>query len=69
MLTSVKGYYDGEGHVVLEQSPAIPAKTEMMVIFVQPSEKRMKKQFGLLEGKVNVPDDFDEPLNDFKDYM
>lgn len=55
--------------MVLEEAPAIPAKTEMMVIFVQPSEKTRKKQFGLLEGKVNVSDNFNEPLDDVKDYM
>ena len=25
--------------------------------------------FGCLKGKINVPDDFNEPLDDFKEYM
>ena len=25
--------------------------------------------FGYLKGKINVPDDFNEPLDDFKEYM
>ena len=25
--------------------------------------------FGYLRGKINVPDDFNEPLDDFKEYM
>ncbi|MEM1292867.1 MAG: DUF2281 domain-containing protein [Cyanobacteria bacterium P01_H01_bin.162] len=28
-----------------------------------------KRQAGLLEGKIWMADDFDEPLEDFKDYM
>ena len=28
-----------------------------------------KRQAGLLQGKIWMADDFDEPLEDFKDYM
>ena len=28
-----------------------------------------KRQAGLLKGKIWMADDFDEPLEDFKDYM
>lgn len=27
------------------------------------------REFGLLKGKIKMSDDFDEPLNDFKEYM
>jgi len=39
-----------------------------------PFETLVKKKnrhaaFGYLKGKINVPDDFNEPLDDFKEYM
>jgi len=39
-----------------------------------PFEISVKKEsrhaaFGYLKGKINVPDDFNEPLDDFKEYM
>ena len=31
--------------------------------------KSKKRQFGALKGKIKLAPDFDEPLEDFKDYM
>ncbi len=36
-------------------------KTEM--------KETQKPMFGALKGKIRIADDFDEPLEDFKDYM
>jgi len=33
------------------------------------SQNQSKKAFGSLKGKISLSDDFDEPLEDFKDYM
>lgn len=45
-------------------------------VFVDQLMKRLKKAppkkkrpLGLLKGKIHIPADFDEPLEDFKDYM
>lgn len=32
-------------------------------------QNQSKKAFGSLKGKIFLSDDFDEPLEDFKDYM
>jgi Protein of unknown function (DUF2281) len=45
--------------------------------FVDQLVKRMKKEppppkkriAGLMKGEIHIPDDFDAPLDDFKDYM
>ena len=34
-----------------------------------PEVKNRRLAFGCLKGKINVPDDFNEPLDDFEDYM
>ena len=33
------------------------------------SQKDRSAAFGCLKGKISVPDDFNEPLDDFKAYM
>lgn len=33
------------------------------------SERKPKRTLGILEGKIWMSDDFDEPLEDFKGYM
>lgn len=36
----------------------------------RPEEPEKKeRQIGLAKGMITIPDDFDEPLEDFKDYM
>lgn len=32
-------------------------------------QNQSKKAFGSLKGKISLSEDFDEPLEDFKDYM
>jgi len=33
------------------------------------AESKSKKTFGSLKGKISLSEDFDEPLDDFKDYI
>jgi Protein of unknown function (DUF2281) len=70
MLTTIKGYYD-HGQIVLEETPPIKTKTEVMVTFLTNKAvgKPIKRKLGGLEGKVNLPEDFNEPLDNLKDYM
>lgn len=71
MLTTIKGYYD-HGQIVLEETPLVSSKTEVMVTFLTEGKndsKIAKRKLGGFEGKVPLPDDFNEPLDDMKDYM
>jgi hypothetical protein len=71
MLTTIKGYYD-HGQIILEEPPPVKNKTEVMVTFLteEPTaNESVKRKLGGLEGKVNLPVDFNEPLDDLKDYM
>jgi len=36
---------------------------------VESEVKNRRSAFGCLKGKINVPDDFNEPLDDFEEYM
>jgi len=35
----------------------------------QEAQLLKKRQFGAFKGKITMSDDFDEPLEDFKEYM
>ena len=47
------------GPVVLTFTTTSPAKTEPL----------KEREFGCMKGKIWMADDFDAPLDDFKDYM
>lgn len=71
MLATIKGYYD-HGQIVLEEDAPVKDKTDVMITFltgnVQP--KIIKKRIpGGLKGRVSIPDDFNDPLADLKEYM
>ncbi len=71
MLTTIKGIYN-QGKIILNEEPPVQTITEVMVTFLTDKKveiKQDKRKLGGLEGKVPLPNDFNEPLEDFKDYM
>ena len=71
MLSTIKGYYD-HGQIILEETPPVKNKTEVMVTFlIDETEKKVtgKRKLGGLEGKVPLPDNFNDPLDDLQEYM
>ena len=71
MLSTIKGYYD-EGQIYLREEPPVSVRTEVIITFLAEegkSESAKKRMPGGLKGKVTIPDDFNEPLPDLKEYM
>ncbi len=71
MFTTIKGTFD-HGQIILNEAPPVDSKTEVIITFLveEPLTSGKQKRIpGSLKGKVAIPDDFNEPLNDFKDYM
>jgi hypothetical protein len=74
MLTTVKGIYINR-QVVLEETPETAGPVEVLVTFtdsVMPAtpEQGNKRMFGAGKGMVlYMSPDFNEPLDDRKDYM
>jgi len=69
MLTAIKGYYQ-EGKIIMEEDAPVTSKTDVIITFLtEESNKQGKRLPGGLKGKVSLPDDFNEPLDDLKDYM
>jgi len=71
MLTAIKGYYD-HGQIILTEQPPVQTKTAVIVTFLEEEKKENvspKRILGRLEGKIKISDDFNDPLEDLKDYM
>lgn len=71
MLTSCKGYFEN-GKVELTESAPVQTRTEVIVTFLEKENNEIPKRrtLGGLKGKIGeLPDDFNEPLEDLKDYM
>ena len=71
MLTTIKGYYEN-GAVILTEAAPVEEKTEVMVTFLTEKALETDAKFrkpGGLKGKISIPDDFNEPIDDLKEYM
>lgn len=70
MLTAIKGYYD-KGKIIMNEAAPVKSKTDVIITFLTKDDeaKPAKRIPGGLKGKVSLPDDFNEPLDDLKDYM
>ncbi len=70
MLTAIKGYYD-TGKIVLMEDAPVKAKTDVIITFLAEvnSDIQRKRIPGGLKGKVSIPDDFNEPMEDLNDYV
>jgi hypothetical protein len=69
MLTAIKGYYE-KGKIIMNEEPPVQAKTDVIITFLTGDIENTagKRMPGGLKGKVSIPDDFNEPLDDLKDY-
>lgn len=78
MYTAIKGIYENGVLTLLEPAPNLE-KSEVLVTFLnveKPKSVTHKRvpgslvRLGSLEGKnYSIPDDFNEPIDDLKDYM
>jgi len=71
MFTAIRGYYE-KGNIVLKEKPPIDTKTEVIVTFITEDnapKTQPRRKPGGLSGKVTIPDNFNEPLEDMRDYQ
>jgi Protein of unknown function (DUF2281) len=70
--TMISGFYEN-GQIVLDDLPKTNKKVQVFVSFAEPLEieekTKKKRQFGTMKGSFIIPDDFNKPLDDLKDYM
>jgi hypothetical protein len=77
MYTGINGIFEN-GQVILEEAPPTNQKTRVVVMFMSEdiSKKSAKRTPGSLKRlgdmmgrKFSLPDNFNEPLEDLKEYM
>ena len=78
MLTAIKGTYD-HGQITLHETPPVQERTEVIIMFLEETADataQLRKdgasggiRFGSMVGKVALPADFNEPLDDLSEYM
>jgi hypothetical protein len=65
MLTAVRGYYE-KGRIFLEERAPVENKADVIVTFLSENTNDKKqsayRQPGALKGKVNIPDNFNDPM-------
>ncbi|MDR2589484.1 MAG: DUF2281 domain-containing protein [Oscillospiraceae bacterium] len=75
-MQAYTAYYEN-GRIIPIGNPAIPERRKLVITvldeYVDPqvNASKMSRQsvFGCMNGKVWMSDDFDAPLEDFKEYM
>jgi hypothetical protein len=63
---------NSDGSLVVRDLPLKPGETVEVTIRVRETEapsRNLKRKAGSLEGKIWMSDDFDDPLDDFGEYM
>ena len=69
MLTTIEATYEN-GHIIWQEQPPVQNKRKVLVTFLEETKELPKRrQAGSLRGKIHVPDDFNEPLDDLNAYM
>ena len=71
MLTTINGIFEN-GKVILSENPPLKNKSKVLVTFIDEIDTNkinQKRVIGLLDGKYKVPDNFNEPIEELKDYM
>lgn len=71
MHTMIEGIYE-DGKVTLDHKPDVNVKSKVKVIFEEIEDTApvlVKRPFGIGKGTIRMASDFDEPLEDLKDYM
>ena len=73
MLQVVRGIYEDE-KIVLEEEPVLKRKMSVIVAFLDEKDAlkknlKTKRKLGILKGKVTIPENFNEPIEELKEYM
>ncbi len=69
MTTTIEGIYEN-GKITLNELPKNIEKAQVKVVFEEEKiEKKEKRKMGIFKGTITISDDFDEPLDELKEYM
>jgi Protein of unknown function (DUF2281) len=70
MLTTIEGTYEN-GQITLDHQPLDITKAKVKVVFEDEKDGVKiisKRKMGIFKGTIKISADFDEPLDELKDY-
>ena len=73
-MQAIKAIFDGANFLPKQPIP-VKENYEVLITFLEPMENkdriavRPPFEYGSMSGKIWMADDFDAPLEDFKEYM
>ncbi|MCL2409672.1 MAG: DUF2281 domain-containing protein [Oscillospiraceae bacterium] len=70
-MYAIKAIFDGTNFIPTQPIP-VDGNYEVVITFIEPVKKdaaRPPFEYGSMSGKIWMSDDFNEPLDDFKEYM
>ena len=69
-VAQARDHFDDLIQAAMDGAEVIITKDSLPVVKMVPmSQARATPQFGSASGKIKMADDFDAPLDDFRDYM
>jgi hypothetical protein len=70
MLKTIEGIYEN-GRIIFTETPPLKKKTKVLVTFMEENESPASKSrpLGTMKGSIKMSEDFNDPLDDLKDYM
>ena len=70
-MHAIKAVYNGSGFFPIQPVP-VKGNYDVVITFLGPSKEKYTRppfEYGDMEGKIWMADDFDAPLDDFLEYM
>ena len=73
-MQAIKAIYDGVNFMPKQPIP-VKGKYEVIITFLEPMDIKAEEsvrppfEYGSMSGEMWMADDFDAPLEDFKEYM
>jgi len=64
-----KGRLESSRIIILDEDIPFTSEPFEVIIIKKTHKKKPTRKAGTLKGFIHMQDDFDEPLEDFKDYM
>ncbi len=65
-----RGRFESPARIILEEDIPVPYPGDSVEIIIKiAAKKKPARKAGTLKGMIHIKDDFDEPLDDFKEYM
>ncbi|GAB2579058.1 hypothetical protein GCM10027190_30960 [Spirosoma areae] len=63
------------GHIIWQEQPPVQTKRKVLVTFLEETKEQSTShpgnviRFGSLKGQIDIGSDFNDPLDDLKEYM